>query len=234
MSNITIAEAIQDIDLEIDDLLEQKHILQALNVNEVVTEQNWHKICHTSLRTSDIMEKLCKNIFPEAEDIKVGCNYVSFVLYDFNCYIPTSNITGIEVDLSWFKKLKKPKLDDFETRECIKLRNLLNASTDEEKMDILMPHIKNKYKKALLWNIQHKPLLKQYEDNYYELVGFVKNQYEKALEQYNVEFNNQKMKIELLKYTLIPKLNTFTSRINAHHKSGFINIKVDEVLSSID
>ena len=46
-------------------------------------EDTWHKICFTSLRTSDLMGRLLKNIFPDAEDIKVDCNYVMFTLYGF-------------------------------------------------------------------------------------------------------------------------------------------------------
>lgn len=101
-----IAEAIESLEEQITEYKKQIEAVKTINFNASVDEDTWHKICFTPLRTSDLMGKLLKNIFPDAEDIKVGSNYVFFTLYGFKCFLPTSDYYQIEVDTSWYIKDK--------------------------------------------------------------------------------------------------------------------------------
>lgn len=101
-----IAEAIESLEKQISECKEQISVVKNTDFNAPVDEDTWHKICFTSLRTSDLMGRLLKNIFPEAEDIKVDSNYVVFTLYGFKCFLPTSDYYQIEVDTSWYIKDK--------------------------------------------------------------------------------------------------------------------------------
>ena len=101
-----ITEAIKSLEEQISEYKEQIEVVKNTDFNAPVDEDTWHKICFTSLRTSDLMGRLLKNIFPDAEDIKVDSNYVIFTLYGFKCYLPTSDYYNIEVDTSWYIKDK--------------------------------------------------------------------------------------------------------------------------------
>lgn len=101
-----IVEAIESLKEQISEYKEQIEVVKNTDFNAPIDEDTWHKICFTSLRTSDLMGRLLKNIFPDAEDIKVDCNYVMFTLYGFKCFLPTSDYYNIEVDTSWYIKDK--------------------------------------------------------------------------------------------------------------------------------
>lgn len=107
MSNY-LNEAIQEIDEDIQELQKRKDLLLSLDFSKPVDEATWHEICQTSLRYSDALIDIVKNIFPQAEDIKRGSNYVYFTLLGFNVQIPTSLVQGINVDTSWIHSVRRP------------------------------------------------------------------------------------------------------------------------------
>lgn len=100
--NDTIAAAIAEINEEIADLKTQVDFLQTLVEKEPLTEEEWHLVCETPLRSTDLMATFAHNIFPEATDIKVGCNYVALNLFGFRVMIPTSRAQGVCIETNWY------------------------------------------------------------------------------------------------------------------------------------
>lgn len=97
-----IADAIQEISDTIQSLQAQIDMLKALDISKPLTEEEWHQICETPLRGSELMATFVRNIFPDATDIVVHCNYVYFNLLGFRIQIPTYQACGINVDTSWY------------------------------------------------------------------------------------------------------------------------------------
>lgn len=119
--NKIVQEAIAEINENIDELQNQLKLIQSIDFTKPVTEDEWHAICETPLRSSDLLATLVKNIFPDAENILVHCNYVYFDLMGFKVQIPTSRARGINVDLSWYEKDGgEPTRIYQEKTECVK------------------------------------------------------------------------------------------------------------------
>lgn len=103
-------EMLQDA---VNEKMELLTLVRSLNTSKPVNEKTWHKITLTPLRTSKaVMSALTKSIFPDAEDIIVGCNAVQCHLYGFVVQIPTSVETCIYIDTSWYEK--KTEIKSFE------------------------------------------------------------------------------------------------------------------------
>lgn len=91
-------EMLQDA---VNEKMELLTLVRNLNTSKPVNEKTWHKITLTPLRTSKaVMSALTKSIFPDAEDITIGCNAVQCHLYGFTILIPTSVETCIYIDTS--------------------------------------------------------------------------------------------------------------------------------------
>ena len=92
---ISVEEAIKDLQEDITEKQNQIELIKNIDWNKPVNEETWHKICDTPLRTSDLLGVLVKNIFPDTENINVGCNYVSFANSVFHHICITINVIGI-------------------------------------------------------------------------------------------------------------------------------------------
>lgn len=233
MTNMTIEHAIQHIDNEILELQNNKAFLESLDTSKVLTEDEWHTICDTDLRTSDILSIFIKNIFPDATDIQIGCNYVTFILCSIKCFLPTSAIRGIEIDKSWYKNLKKPEISDLESIEYIKLK-YYNEITDWNDKVRSMTCSYNKIINAILWITKYKWKQEEYKKEFEERDKALKIKYDEAIEIYNKELNEQNKIINLIKEELLPKLQTFTSDIKFHKSYGLFNnnINLNDILNN--
>lgn len=101
MTNIQkeLNEAEEMLKDAINEKMELLTLVRSLNTAKPVNEKTWHKITLTPLRTSKaVMSALTKSIFPDAENIVVGCNAVQFHLYGFTILIPTSVENCIYID----------------------------------------------------------------------------------------------------------------------------------------
>lgn len=113
---------------------EKKHILIELNnkkdeINnqikmienlktEPVTEDEWHELCKTPVRYSDILLKIAEVTFPYGKNFtKKNPNEISFEINGFNITIPTTAIKGITIDMKWYKSYI---LQDFEPQNRYK------------------------------------------------------------------------------------------------------------------
>lgn len=99
-----VSEVIRDLNREIDETQNKIAIVKSIDFTKPVTESQWHTICETPLRYSNLLAVLVKNTFPLAENILVHCNYVYFDMLGFKVQIPTSRCQGINVDTSWYRK----------------------------------------------------------------------------------------------------------------------------------
>lgn len=113
-----VSEAIRDLNREIDEAQNKIAIVKSIDFTKPVTENQWHTICETPLRSSDLLAVLVKNTFPLAENILVHCNYVYFDMLGFKVQIPTSGKTCKKWWLFivwWFRyRWKDPKRKQFE------------------------------------------------------------------------------------------------------------------------
>lgn len=98
-----VNEAISILEDDKEDIISKIDYLKSLYFTKKLSEEEWHKLCKTPLRTSNVLSIFVKNIFPEAVDIKVHCNYVYFKLMGYNIQIPTSETKGISVSCVWYQ-----------------------------------------------------------------------------------------------------------------------------------
>lgn len=89
-----VSKAINEIKEQITELENQITFINSIDFSKPITE----------LRNSNLLGLIVKNIFPEAEDINVHCNYVYFTLLGFEVQIPTSMCRGINVKTDWYIK----------------------------------------------------------------------------------------------------------------------------------
>ena len=207
-------------------------IIKSINFNELnlINEDTWHELCKTSLRNSHILEVICKRIFPDAQNIECGANYVYFTLYGFACQIPTSSKKCIEVDTSWYEYdygLKTfygyskneghshfhSHLQQIETYLKIEKPTLLQRLSFVfdtkvkiyplwKKLLMVLFHYKI-YKTA----INKDRLIKEYNS--------AKKDYQQYVDNYNKTRQNMKNLSNEMKNKLIPELMTFSKEINA-------------------
>lgn len=97
-----ILETVHYLEKDIKKKENQIDFIKSIDWSKPITEKDFHKLCLTPLRTSDTMEVLIQNTFPEAKNIVNKSNYVYFNLYDFKCRIPTYRENAIEIDVSYY------------------------------------------------------------------------------------------------------------------------------------
>lgn len=215
--NITIEESIKRLQEEIKEKEKQIKLIKNINNNQIVTEQEWHEICETPLRNSNLLEQLVKNIFPDAENIQNYVNYVYFDLLGFRCAIPTSLCQGIYIDVKWYlkdtgkpnniysgsAKIMKKYFDAIDNKDswytCAKLR--LNYRCFYKKWVLFLLWF-GKYKwkddRRKEWEIEFQ---KQEENFQYRL------------EEYHNERKQMHDKVVKMHDELIPRLNNFSNQI---------------------
>lgn len=91
-----VQEAIECLDTEIKELQREKSFLQSLEIRPV-TCREWHTICETALRNSNLLLEIAKQTFPMGSNFKVGCNYVTFEWKKLTICCPTSRQIYFEV-----------------------------------------------------------------------------------------------------------------------------------------
>lgn len=99
-----IDNAILSMRKDISILKEQIKLIESIEEVKEINEDIWHKFCETPLRYSTLLSEFVKQLFPEAENIRVGCNNVDFEYMGFKIQIPTSRCLGINIDTSWYER----------------------------------------------------------------------------------------------------------------------------------
>ena len=217
---IDIQDVLEDLQSDITEKENQINLIKNIDWTKSVTETEWHQICETLLRTSDLLCNLLKNTFPNATDIKLEMNYVNFNLYGFRCQLPTSRYEEILVDMSWNKKLKEPTLENYYTmyqfeRNMRKYFKLLDSHGYWlELFDLRFSNFKHykKWIKFILWFGKYKwkdVHREQWEEQF-------KKTEERVTEKLNL-YEKEKREIEeknkILHEKLLPELYQFTKNV---------------------
>ena len=228
-------EMLQDA---VNEKMELLTLVRSLNTSKPVNEKTWHKITLTPLRTSKaVMSAVTKSIFPDAEDIVVGCNAVQCHLYGFTILIPTSVETCIYIDTSWYEK--KTEIKSFECWSYNQYNCLQNF------LDNKNPSISAKVKYAI-GNWYSKPM---------ELITYLmhrkeieekcdKNKLEaefadakKAYDKYcktqaeKAQFNHEQT--EKMANVLLPELRKFSNRFFNVRSRLSSSLDVNEILEKV-
>lgn len=211
-----VSEAIKELNKQIDEAQDKIAIVKSIDFTKPVTESQWHRICETPLRSSDLLAVLVKNTFPLAENIVVHCNYVYFDMLGFKVQIPTSRLRGINVDTSWYEKdrgvptLKYSKeirnmiayFDAVDNKkgwyECAKHR-LTYGKTCEKWFLFIVWWFKYKWK---------DPKREQFE----EVKSKQEYEYKERVKRYYSKRKDLKNKIEKLINELLPLLDEFSTQ----------------------
>ena len=226
-----IQEAVCKIEEKKTELEEQKKLLLSLSEKDVVDEEKWHEICETPLRYSPILAVLAKNVFPEAEDVEVHANNVSFMLKGFRIQIPTSRARGINVDTSWYKIDRgEPKFyPDAKTKrmaDFFKARDEKEGWKKQAKLLINAP-----YKDWVLFVLWFSKYRWKLPDK-----GFWEEQYEKELrihrksvEKYHSERKEIKEKTCRLFNEVLPILNRFSEEHYKYNGESLFAMSVEDI-----
>lgn len=216
--NKEMIEALNHIQKDINNLEKQKETIKNIDLNKSVTETEWHNICLTPLRNTTIMEKLLKNIFPNATDIKVRANDVLFTLYGFECSIPTWIGKCINLNMSWNYELKEPTIESFMSHSEYSMRLYFETLDNHGQWELLfnyrLPTYKNSKKiiKFFMWFGKYKwkdVHREKWEEQF-------KNTEERVTEKLNL-YKKEKREIEeknkILHEKLLPELYQFTKNV---------------------
>lgn len=229
-----VIEAVQENEEEINKLKSQNAFMQTIDFSKPVDEEAWHKICETPLRTSQLLGILVKNTFPEAEDIIVHCNYVYFTLLGFKVQIPTYRSQGINIDAGWYKRDRgTPQLHLSEAQKnMLKYYEALDNGENWIMLAKLRLHYANSYKKWFLpfaWFFKYK-WKKLDRDGFERQIEEMEDNLEKQIENYKQERKDMHDKALLLKNTVLPMLDNF-STVHRNYNDSHTTISIKEILS---
>lgn len=211
-SNYDITDAITKLEKTIEDAHNQISFIKSIDFTKPVTENQWHLICETPLRNSELLAVLVKNTFPLAENILVHCNYVYFDMMGFRVQIPTSRGRGINVDTSWYHKdFGEPTRIYRESVE--RMTKYFNAVDNKagwyECAKYLLGTHYRKWFLFVLWWSKYKwkdPNREQYE----KIKNRQEQDYKERVEKYHSERQKMKNKTEKLVNELLPILDEFS------------------------
>lgn len=214
---IDVEEAIKELQEDITEKQDQIELIKNIDWNKPVNEETWHEICDTPLRTSDLLGALVKNIFPNAEDINVHCNYVYFNLYGFKCALPTSRCNGIYIETGWYKK-DNGKPTSCDTNSQYHMRRYFQAKDNNENWEVLFDERLSNYKpykkwiKFIMWFGYYK--WKNVHREKWEKV-FVENQnkLDRMIEKYNQTRKEMHEKTKTMVDIVIPELRRFSTKV---------------------
>lgn len=231
-ANKSVEDAIKELEGSIAETNLHIELLKSIDWSKPVSEKDWHMICKTPLRTSNLLEILVKNTFTEAENVEVSPNYVRFNLYGFQCFIPTTKCIGIEVNTNWYEKdCGIPK----ETAHCMK--NYFDALDNHESWEVLFKHrlpklhFHRKWVKFLMWfgwfkwNDSNRDICEK-EFEKHEVA------YHRSVSDYYERRKNINNKTKLMVDKLIPELNKFTPSIRVYrdYTSFLMNIDIKDII----
>lgn len=86
-----------------DEINNQIKMIENLKI-EPVTEDEWHELCKTPVRYSDMLLKIAEVTFPYGKNFtKKNPNEILFEIDGFNISMSTTSLKGIIVDMKWYR-----------------------------------------------------------------------------------------------------------------------------------
>jgi hypothetical protein len=225
-------EMLQDA---VNEKMELLTLVRSLNTSKPVNEKTWHKITLTPLRTSKaVMSALTKSIFPDAEDIIVGCNAVQCHLYGFVVQIPTSVETCIYIDTSWYEK--KTEIKSFECwsyNQYISLQSFLDNKNPSisAKVRYAVGNWYSKPMELMIYLMRRKEIEGKCDRNKLEAkLADAKEAYNKycKTQAEKAQFNHEQT--EKMTNVLLPELRKFSNRFFNVRSRCISSLDVNEIL----
>lgn len=225
----SINEALQELQEEINEKQNQISLIKNIDWSKPVDEEVWHEICETPLRSSDLLETIVKNIFPEAENIKVGCNYVYFKLYGFDCGLPTSRCYGVYIKTDWYKKDSGEPCNPY-FGSHMNMKKYFDAKDDNKKWDILFKYrfpYQSSYRKWIRfilwfgyykWKDDHR---KEWEEVFKKDEISFKKRVENYCDERKMIHQNSVKMVNIL----FPELQKFSDKIHTLDSSWHCNVE---------
>lgn len=214
---IDVGETIQDLQEDIAEKQKQVELIKSIDWDKPVNEKIWHEICDTPLRTSDLLGVLVKNIFPNAEDISIGYNYVYFNLYGFKCALPTSRCNGTYIETGWYQKDNgQPTLP--ESFSQYHMRKYFQAKDNKENWEVLFDERLSSYKsckkwiKFIMW-FGHYKWKKIDREKWEEVFAENQNKLDRMTDEYNQERKEMYEKTKTMVEIVIPELKRFSMKL---------------------
>ena len=229
----SINEALQELQEEINEKQNQMNLIKNIDWNKSVNDETWHEICETPLRTSDLLGVIVKNIFPDAENVNVHCNYVYFELDDFECGLPTSRCKGVYIKTDWYKKDNgKPSSPYFAHHSVMK--KYFDAKDSGEHWDVLfkyrLPYFSSykKWIRFILWFGYYK-WKSDNREKWEEIFKDDESSFAERVNRYYEERKTIHDKSENMVKVLIPKLKKFSDKIYRFDNSWYDIEKIIEL-----
>ncbi|MEE1033638.1 MAG: hypothetical protein U0L06_03620 [Agathobacter sp.] len=221
-------KAIEILQDEVVEKQRQIKLIMDLDLSGQVTEEIWHRLCRTPLRTSRLFLDIVKSTFPDAEDIELQEQAVKFNLYGIDCYLPTTDELGIGIDLSWYQYIRQyGKFADEMDQECKQIVEYLNIQnpTTYDRVDFVYPfkpgHMKvfyyNKSEKDKLWREHNDEIINRTDPERLQRIVSVKMiQFEEEKKKQAEKLRVQRQKVDILRDKVIPYLRQFTEKIYSY------------------
>ena len=237
--NINIKEikdkTIEFLQEQIKEKEEYIKLIQNIDVNQIVTEKEWHKFCETPIRCSEILKIFVKNLWADAENIEVCANDTRFDLYGFKVSIPTSRCMGMEIVIDWefFKYIREKKPEFTPSREVKRIMDYIELKEQKNvdwytlyKAKVPTRVAEANYRKYycwFLWNVQYK-YMKIDEEYWKAEYEKEKQEFEIRMEKYYKHQREMFDRCSVLFEQLIPEINKFSTNISIY-PNGFCTLE---------
>ena len=224
-------EMLQDA---VNEKMELLTLVRNLNTSKPVNEKTWHKITLTPLRTSKaVMSALTKSIFPDAEDITIGCNAVQCHLYGFTILIPTSVETCIYIDTSWYEKTEVKSFECWSYNQYVRLQNFLDNKNPSisAKVRYAVGNWYSKPRELIIYLIHRKEIEKKCDRNKLEAkLTDVKEAYNKYCKTQAEKARLNHEQAGKMANVLLPELRKFSNRFFNVRSRCSSSLDVNEIL----
>ena len=228
-----VSDVIKELNKTIDETQNKIAIVKSIDFTKPVTEDQWHLICETPLRNSNLLAVLVKNTFPLAENILVNCNYVYFDMLGFKVQIPTSRLRGINVDTSWYEKDRGEPTIQYSS-SIQSMIEYFDAVDNKKgwyecaKHRLTYGKTCKKWLLFIVWWFKYRwkdPKREQFE----EVKSKQEQEYKERVENYRSNRKDIKNKTEMFLNELLPLLDEFsTQHYNYNDKGNYSIEKIRE------